>query len=291
MKYLMFHDIRDFNENYFPKRYKLPYFYTLSSFKNMLNRFKPTSFDKELIGSYIYTFDDGLLDHLYIAEILNRMNIRAIFFVPSAPVLQREMVLSHKIQFIIASRDENIIVKELFDLIKANYGVNPQELLHYKKSKWFNNIWSEEMVFITRILREFRGTNERKKLSDALFSKFVSVDEKDFANNFYLNIQQVQEIASMNHIIGGHGEKSDNFNFCSNHEIFTEIKASNDFINLFNPNKKYYAYANGGFNEYSISMLNKYNFEKAFTTNLENTTTSKLNNLFQKRIDPMTLPS
>ena len=287
----MFHDIRDFNENYFPKRYKLPYFYTLSSFKNMLNRFKPTSFDKELIGSYIYTFDDGLLDHLYIAEILNRMNIRAIFFVPSAPVLQREMVLSHKIQFIIASRDENIIVKELFDLIKANYGVNPQELLHYKKSKWFNNIWSEEMVFITRILREFRGTNERKKLSDALFSKFVSVDEKDFANNFYLNIQQVQEIASMNHIIGGHGEKSDNFNFCSNHEIFTEIKASNDFINLFNPNKKYYAYANGGFNEYSISMLNKYNFEKAFTTNLENTTTSKLNNLFQKRIDPMTLPS
>ena len=287
----MFHDIRDFNENYFPKRYKLPYFYTISSFKNIIQRFRPISFNKELRSGYIYTFDDGLLDHYYIAEILNSMKIRAVFFVPSAPVLEREMVLSHKIQFIIASRDENIIVKELLDLIKANYEVTSQELSHYRKSKWSNNIWSEDMVFITRILREFRGNNERKDLSDALFQKFVSKDEKDFANNFYLNIQQVKEIANMNHIIGGHGNKSNNFSFCSNDEIMNEIKASNNFINLFNPDKKYYAYANGGFNDYSISMLDKYNFKKAFTTNLENKTSSKLKNLFKKRIDPMTLLS
>ena len=287
----MFHDIRDFNENYFPKRYKLPYFYTINSFKKILQRFKPISFNKELRSGYIYTFDDGLLDHYYIAQILNSMNISAIFFIPSGPVREREMVLSHKIQFIIASRDENIIVNELLNLIKANYEVSSEELSHYKKSKWSNNIWSEEMIFITRILREFKAANDRKKLSDALFSKFVSNDEKDFANNFYLNIKQVEEIANMNHIIGGHGDKSNDFSFCTNHEIITEIKASNDFINLFNPDKKYYAYANGGFNDYSISMLDKYNFKKAFTTNKENKTTSKLKNLFKKRIDPMTLLS
>ena len=289
MKYLMFHDIRDFNENYFPKRYKLPYFHTITSFKNILQRFQPISFNKKSRSGYIYTFDDGLIDHYYIAKILNKMNIRAVFFIPSGPVREREMVLSHKIQFIIASRDENIIVSELLNLIKTNYEINPKEIDHFKKSKWSNNIWSEEMVFITRILREFRGKNERKKLSDALFSKFVSTDEKDFANNFYLNIQQVKEIANMNHIIGGHGDKSNNFSFCTNHEIKNEIITSNDFINQFNPDKKYYAYANGGFNDYSISMLDKYNFEKAFTTNIENSTRSKLKNLFIKRIDPMTL--
>ncbi len=287
----MFHDIRDFNENYFPKRYKLPYFYTINTFKHILQRFKPISFNKELKSGYIYTFDDGLLDHYYIAEILKSMNIRAVFFVPSAPVREREMILSHKIQFIIASRDEKIIVNELLNLVKANYEVNNKELAHYKKSKWSNNIWSEEMVFITRILREFKGKNDRKKLADALFSKFVSNDEKDFANNFYLNIQQVKEIANMKHIIGGHGDKSNNFSFCTNHEILTEIKISNDFINLFNPEKKYYAYANGGYNDYSISMLAKYNFEKAFTTNIENKTRSKFKNLFKQRIDPMKLLS
>ena len=67
MKYLMFHDIRDFNENYFPNRYKLPYFYTISSFKDILQKFKPISFQKESRSGYIYTFDDGLLDHYYIA--------------------------------------------------------------------------------------------------------------------------------------------------------------------------------------------------------------------------------
>ena len=287
----MFHDIRDFNEDYFPKRYKLPYFYTINSFKNILQRFKPISFNKELRGGYIYTFDDGLLDHYYVAKILNSMNIRAIFFIPTAPIREREMVLSHKIQFIIASRDENKIVSELLKLIKENYEVSTKELEQYKRSKWPNNIWSEEMIFITRILREFKGKTDRKNLIDAMFSKFVSNDEKDFANNFYLNIQQVKEIANMNHIIGGHGDKSNNFSFCTNQEIMTEIKTSNDFINLFNPDKKYYAYANGGFNEYSISMLDKYNFEMAFTTNIENTTRSKLKNLFKKRIDPITLLS
>ena len=291
MNYLMFHDIRDFNENYFPKRYKLPYFYTISSFKNILQRFKPISFDKQLNSGFIYTFDDGLVDHYRIAEILYSMNIRAVFFVPSAPVREREMILSHKIQFIIASRDENIIVKELIDLIKDNYDVNSKELSYYKNSKWSNNIWSEEMIFITRLLREFRGNDERRNLSDSLFSKFVSTDEKDFANSFYLNIQQVKDISNMNHIIGGHGNKSINFSFSKNHEIKSEIIISNDFISLFNPDKKYYAYANGGFNEYAISMLDNYNFEKAFTTNIENNTKSELTSLFRKRIDPMTLLS
>ena len=132
MKYLMFHDIRDFSENYFPRRYKLPYFYTINSFKNILEIFKPISYNEELKNGYIYTFDDGLLDHYYIAEILNSINIRAVFFVHSATVLQRELILSHKIQFIIASRDENIIIKELIELIKANYELKPKELSKYK---------------------------------------------------------------------------------------------------------------------------------------------------------------
>ena len=285
----MFHDIRDFDENYFPKRYKLPYFYTINGFNDILQRFKPVSFDKELVNGYIYTFDDGLLDHYRIAEILYGMNIRAVFFVPSQAVLERVIVLSHKIQFIIASRDENIIVKELKKMIKANYDVTSEELSSYKKSQWQDNIWSEEMVFITRILREFRGNNERKQLCDELFSKFVSADEKDFADNFYLNIQQVRDIENMNHLIGCHGDKSNNLSFCSNEEIMTEIKVSNDFINIFKPERKYYAYANGGYNDYSISLLEKFNFEKAFTTHLEIPTKSKLTYLFQKRIDPRTL--
>ena len=205
---------------------------------------------------------------------------------PSSPVINRDIVLSHKIQFIIASRKEEIIVKELKSIIFNNYDINSKELNEYKKSRWANNIWSEEMIFVTRILREFKNNKVRKFLCDELFSKFVSKDEKDFANNFYLNLRQVKEISEMNHLIGGHGHLSDNLIFCTNSEIENEIKLSLKFIKQFQPKEKYYAYANGGFNDYCINLLNKLRFDKAFTTSLENDGEKNNTKLFIKRIDP-----
>ena len=113
MKYLMLHDIRDISLNFFPKRYQFPYFYTIKEFEELLIKFRPTSFNDKDTNKYIYTFDDGLIDHFYIAKLLSMKRIKAIFFIPSAPVLEREMIDSHKIQFILASNKEEIILLKL----------------------------------------------------------------------------------------------------------------------------------------------------------------------------------
>ena len=57
------------------------------------------------------------------------------------------------------------------------------------------------MVFINRILREFKTLLEKSYSLDNLFSEFVSTDQKEFADNFYLNIKQVQEILAMGGLI------------------------------------------------------------------------------------------
>ena len=265
----MLHDIRDISLKFFPKRYQFPYFYTIKEFEELLIKFRPKSFNGKDNNKYIYTFDDGLIDHLYIAKLLFKKKIKAIFFIPSAPVLEREMIDSHKIQFILASNNEEIILSNLLRIIKSEFVIEDDYLETFKLSKWENNIWTNEMIFITRILREFKTSLDRKFLIDKLFTKFVTSDERDFSDNFYLNVKQVEEISNMDHIIGGHGHKSLDLRFCKRSEIKKEIFNSNKFISKFNSQKKLYAYANGGFNDYAIQILRDLNFKKAFTTNLE----------------------
>ena len=178
------------------------------------------------------------------------------------------------------------ILSKLLKTISKEFDIKDDYLEQFRISKWSNNIWSNEMVFITRILREFKTSSERNYLLDNLFSQFVSSDQKDFANNFYLSIEQVKEISEMGHLIGGHGNKSKDLLYCTIPEIKDEILISNEFISQFNSGLKIYAYANGGFNDYAIKLLNALNFQKAFTTNLENQGSSNLDQYFCKRLDP-----
>lgn len=289
MNYLMLHDIRNISSEFFPERYDFPYFYTIDDFLEILKRFIPKSFNDEDSIKFIYTFDDGLIDHLYVAKLLAKKKIKSIFFIPSAPVLEREMIGSHKIQFILAAEKEDLILSKLLRIINKEFDLEDNYLDQFKKSKWENNIWSDEMILITRILREFKTSTERDFLVNKLFSIYVSSDEKDFANSFYLSNENVEEIASMGHIIGGHGNKSIDLRYCIDSEIKNEILISDAFISKFNPQIKYYAYANGGFNDFAISLLKELNFDKAFTTHLENEGLEKNKQYFCQRIDPSKL--
>ena len=93
----------------------------------------------------------------------------------------------------------------------------------------------------------------------------------------------------MGHLIGGHGYKSLDLRFCKSSEIKKEIFNSDKFISKFNSQKKLYAYANGGFNDYAIETLRNLNFKKAFTTNLEYKCSKNLKRYVLKRIDPSKL--
>ena len=235
----MLHDVRDIKKDFFPERYKFPYFYTNKEFNELLENFQPISFDQQEVNKYIYTFDDGLIDHFNIAKLLFQKSIKSIFFIPSAPVISRDIICSHKIQFVLASSSEEKILSKLLKTISKEFDIEEDYLEQFKISKWKNNIWSNEMVFITRILREFKTSSERKFLLDYLFSQFVSSDQKDFANNFYLSLQQVKEISEMGHLIGGHGNKSIDLLYCTIPEIEDEILVSNQFISYFNSDLKF----------------------------------------------------
>jgi hypothetical protein len=278
MNVLMLHDIREFDEKFFPNRYKLPYFLQPWQFDKMLNNLQKKSKmfslnEKFTIhNKYIFqeinllTFDDGLKDHLSIARKLATQNIKACFFIPSGPITERKIIDSHKIQFLLAAVLPEKIIEYINKSFEENFNKSSTLLNQYYKSRWTNNIWTDEMIFITRVLREYNNYGWRRKLINDLFCKYVSKDYKSFSNDFYLSYEDVVEIKSLGHVIGGHGHYSYDLRFEDYDTINDEIHGMNIFLDGLMQSEKYYSYANGGYTDYVLMRLTENKYDYAFTT-------------------------
>jgi peptidoglycan/xylan/chitin deacetylase (PgdA/CDA1 family) len=279
MNVLMLHDIREFQQNFFPNRYKLPYFLSVQQFHNIISNLNDQkknilSFDESLDfdddaflkEKVILTFDDGLKDHLAVARKLKEQKIKGCFFVPSGPILEQSIIDSHKIQFILASAYPKSIVDYINYAYENNFNRSSSEISTYFLSRWENNIWDESMVFVTRVLREYPDIQWKRNLINELFEKYVSKDSESFSSEFYLNEKDVNEILQMGHIVGGHGHYSYDLRFEDDFTVIDEINKMNEYLTKLGQNIKVYAYANGGYNNKVISLLEQYKFDFAFTT-------------------------
>ena len=275
----MLHDIRKFDKSFYPERYKLPYFLEPNQFDNIINNLlirksRLLSLGEEILiceenivrDITMLTFDDGLKDHLSIARSLASNNIKACFFVPSGPLFENSIIDSHKIQFILASVLPHKIVDFINRSFENSFNMSPDILNEFYTSRWSNNIWSKEMIFVTRVLREYPDKIWKRSLLNDLFIKYVTCDYKAFSNEFYLSYGDVLEIKFLGHTIGGHGHYSYDLRFEDHDTIESEIFKMNVFLTNLMQDVKYYAYANGGYNELVINKLTEFNFDLAFTT-------------------------
>ena len=161
----MYHDIRNHKETDFGKifhrRYNLRnHNFTKDTFIKQIDFIKNTSdiisasefleLDKNDKGNYsILTFDDGLLDHYDILEILVNKQVTGTFFLPCEAITKRKVLLSNKIQFILSLASEKKLSSYIMDKLNDHTLWNI-----YSVSKWKDNWWTPEMVFVTNVLRD-----------------------------------------------------------------------------------------------------------------------------------------
>lgn len=293
----MLHDIREIDPNFYPDRFKLPYFLRPHQFYNIVDNLNSANsnllrFDEPFIvnehtirsNKHVFTFDDGLKDHLEVAKHLFKNKTKAVFFIPSGPILENSIIDSHKIQFIIAAAPPQKIIETIGLYYEDTFNLSRDNLNKFFISRWENNIWPKEMVFITRILREFDDFKWKRSLLANLFQTYVSNDPISFSKEFYLNTDDIEVILDLGHIVGGHGHFSYDLRYENVETIEYEIKKMDSFLNSFSIKEKYFAYANGGYNDNVIDELNKYNFIYSFTTGHRKVEVED-NNMFLPRID------
>jgi len=267
----MYHDIRNNECDKFVNRYKLKPFLTVNEFKiqldyitsnyEVINTSKILNIkdDKEYA---VLTFDDGLVDHYHILSILKEYNIKCTFFIPVGIILDNVVMKTHKVQFILSNTDEKELVKEILEF------VDDKEIVwqKYSKSKFKNNWWTPEMTFITNFLRDY-DPDISNCVTDKLFNKYVTSDEKTFSKEFYLNETQINEMINDGMEFGGHGFYSNNLEYLSLSEQQWDIENTIKYIkNLNQECDLVFSYPNGGVNDNIVEILKNQNCKIAYTT-------------------------
>lgn len=266
----MFHDIRNNENEKFNNRYKLKPFLTVNEFKKQLDfitaNYKVINtseilYVKDTEKCAVLTFDDGLNDHYQILSIIKEYKIRCSFFIPVGLIIDNVVMKAHKIQFFLSVVDEKKLIKEILRY------VDDKDIFNiYSKSKFKDNWWSPEMVFITNFLRYY-DQEISDFITDKLFNKYVSSDEKSFSNEFYLNEKQIKEMIDNGMEFGGHGYYSNDLESLTLSEQQIDIKKTFDYIKILNQDcDLYFSYPNGGYNNDTIEIIKTQSCKIAYTT-------------------------
>ena len=267
----MFHDVRD--ENKYPKRYSLKSFLNKEKFKFQINEITKKykiidskdlqGLDLESNENYaILTFDDGLKDHYWVHKYLKSCNLPATFLIPKMPIIEKKVMNTHKIQFIMAKADEILIKNDILNLFNNNDRQSIWD--EYSKTSWKKNWWSKEMIFITNFLRKYKGKDfDCYEISNLLFNKYLDVSEEELSEDFYLDLNQIDEMVNNNMCIGGHGNISENLLLID--DVENDILESKKFVSSYS-NQFVFSYPNGGFNDKIKEIMQKLNCKLSFTT-------------------------
>lgn len=274
----MFHDVRNLKDTNHPKRYNLKSFLSEDQFKFQINEIKNKykiissldikNVDRNTDNNYaVLTFDDGLLDHYRVFKHLKTLKLSGTFFIPKMPIVEKRVINTHKIQFILASVDEKFIVDEILRLFDDRDKIWEE----YSISRVKNNWWSKEMTFVTNFLRRHRDNNE---LTDYFFKKFVTNDEPKFSTDLYLSKTHIEEMSNYGMVIGGHGDISENLLLIEDYKY--DIDESKKFISDYS-NEFLFSYPNGGYNEDIKNYMKEVDCTLAYTTTP--TTVTELDNI------------
>tara|TARA_A100001015_G_C15003126_1_gene719450 strand:+ start:795 stop:1670 length:876 start_codon:yes stop_codon:yes gene_type:complete len=265
----MYHYIRDFDN-------KLPYFNFLpkEKFIGQLNKFGQSAFlknekdfgknDKEIV----LTFDDGIKDHVEVAEELKKKNIVGIFFIPTSPLIKDDLLDVHKSHLITGK----INGKEALDALKNYFNkngiknpYNSKEKEKFKK-KYSNQKDDTEKKEFKKIINYYGNINLKTNALNFLLEKF---DIKVKAKDFYMSSEEIKYISDMGMIIGSHSVNHDLLSRLDNKEQNKELKDSKKLIEDITKKKcNFFCFPYGGidsYNNHSLQILNELGYRYSFT--------------------------
>jgi peptidoglycan/xylan/chitin deacetylase (PgdA/CDA1 family) len=153
----------------------------------------------------LLSFDDGFADHFdYVLPLLYARDLTGCFYPPAAPVLEHRLLDVHKIHFLLAGGPEiSTICNALNELVLEQELGDIDEFASLFRHPSPRD--SAEIIYVKRMLQKGLPPNARKEISSILFERFISVDERAFAEELYCSLDQLRLMAALNMHIGSHG--------------------------------------------------------------------------------------
>lgn len=244
----------------------------------------------------LLTFDDGYLDHYtHVFPILEKEKIQGCFF-PSVRAITENIVLNvNKIHFVLATDvAHEKLVSEIFYYLnqyRQEFRLKSNEILFetYAKANRFD---PKEVVFIKHILQYVLDEKLQNIITNELFKKYVTSDEKAFSNEIYMNIEQLQCMQRNGMYIGCHGYNHLWLGEVSEDIQEDEIDKSLVFLKEvgFSTKPWVMCYPSGNYNDSLIKLLKKKKCALGLTVNKGVAKLTESNRFFLERMDTNDFP-
>ncbi len=212
--------------------------------------------ERELLPekALLLTFDDGYIDHYSAAfPVLKEHGMQGSFFVPGNVLEERELLGVNKIHFVLASGEISKLVatvKEKLDYYRGAEFDIPTAAELYEQYAIAGKFDGPDTIFVKRILQ--KGVPERLRdiITNELFDQYVGVPQKIFANELYLNRDQLRLMKADGMFIGCHGYSHYWLSSLNDEDMRRDVDKGLDAIDEFiDRNAWVMNYPYGGYNE------------------------------------------
>ena len=299
---VMYHYVRDLSLSRFPQIKGLD----IRQFRNQLNFFRKNYtvvhhdqvcahiFDGEDLpkNAIMLSFDDGYADHYqFVFPILDDFKMSACFFPPVQAILEHRVLDVNKIHFILASTDDHkSLLQSAFDWVGKNSTIDLAKI----KGEYFvpNRYDGPEVNCFKRLLQKCLPLELRQMLVDILFKQYVSKDEKSFAAELYLSVDQLKCMQRNGMTIGSHGYSHCWMDTLPKEEQESEVLESIKFLSLLGVSKERWSicYPYGAHNQSLREIAFAHGAQLGFTTVPEPALLTRENALMLSRLDTNDFP-
>jgi peptidoglycan/xylan/chitin deacetylase (PgdA/CDA1 family) len=271
---IMYHYVRD------PERSRYPRIKVRSTkeFRNQLDyiagHFTPVTAQEVIAASrgdttlppnaVWLTFDDGYLDHyLTVFPLLHDRGWQGSFFAPARAVSEGKLLDVNKIHLLLAAVDN---ISKLVSDIRSDTGPA------------FEHLWSAyaaadvydpaEVVFVKNVLQHALPQRDRTRIVDNLFARYVSLDERAIASEFYMSSDQIRLMVRNGMFFGSHGYDHSWMTNLAVEEQLREVRLSLDFLNEVGAttNDWVMCYPYGAYNQALLQTLKRFDCSVGLTT-------------------------
>lgn len=210
--------------------------------------------------SVVLTFDDGYADHYEnVFPILKDKGIQGFFSMPGKIIREKKVLDVNKIHFILASEKVEIIKAKLFKKLdyyrgrEYDFATNEELYAEYAKENRFDD---KDTIFIKRILQVVLPESLRNMITNELFEEIVADNESEFADELYMNMNQVKEMKDNGMIFGIHGYDHYWMNHLKKGELQQDVKSALEvFDGIVNPKDWICCYPYGSYSDEVIDVI------------------------------------
>jgi peptidoglycan/xylan/chitin deacetylase (PgdA/CDA1 family) len=247
-------------------------------------------------NAMLLTFDDGYLDHyLNVLPILQKEKLHGCFYPPVKCVWDRVILDVNKIHFVLASvQDKAKIVAAIEMYVEAARDEFKLESAEFYRGKYAvpSRYDTAEVIFIKRMLQVALPEDLRARIVNELFKRYVSIDEKAFASEVYMDQDQLRSLVDAGMTVGSHGYSHCWMNSIDRATQEREVDLSLDLLEQIGVPRKDWTmcYPYGAWNESLLDVLREKGCGLGVTTEVDLASTKKHDRLLLPRLDTNDLP-